>query len=269
MTSGKEMRFFPALLLSRLPPPILLNITMVSLRSALKATNCAVESITPEDDDPTICPACHKRMKTARGVQSHLGSARSCSWYKKGKLKELSMPGQFEEVVLSQDVPLLEDDFLHATDSDEAADDNIEPHEVMDDFHEQIFELIPAEGFDLDAPSPSLPRPRRTSNSLAPEDEDDDRLVVEHPTAGRHIRIVPTLHERWKKLFGGSMESEEDERVDSDVDMDDEQEDKFSPFASELDWRIAKWAVQEGIGHKSFDRLMSIPGVCIDTISHD
>src|ERR1700712_4280665 len=185
MTSG-EMCFFPTLLLSRLPPPILLNITMVSLRSAVKATNCAVESITPEDDDPTICPACHKRMKTARGVQSHLGSARSCSWYKKGKLKELSMPGQFEEVVLCQDVPLLEDDFLHAADSDEdEADDNIEPHEVMDDFHEQIFELIPADGFDLDAPGPSSPRPRRTSKSLAPEDEDDDRLVVEHPTAGR------------------------------------------------------------------------------------
>ncbi|KAG1884783.1 hypothetical protein F4604DRAFT_1977115 [Suillus subluteus] len=36
---------------------------------------------------------------------------------------------------------------------------------------------------------------------------------------------------------------------------------KFAPFASELDWRIARWAVQEGIGHKSFDRLMAIPGV--------
>jgi len=45
--------------------------------------------------------------------------------------------------------------------------------------------------------------------------------------------------------------------MDVDIDM----EDKFAPFASELDWRVARWAVQEGIGHKSFDRLMVIPGV--------
>ena len=65
---------------------------MVSLRSALKATNCAVENLMPEEDDPTVCPACHKCLRTARGVQAHLQSARSCSWYKKGKLKALTMP---------------------------------------------------------------------------------------------------------------------------------------------------------------------------------
>ncbi|KAF9226844.1 hypothetical protein BS17DRAFT_794275 [Gyrodon lividus] len=36
---------------------------------------------------------------------------------------------------------------------------------------------------------------------------------------------------------------------------------KFAPFPSELDWRVACWAVQEGIGHKLFDRLLAIPGV--------
>ena len=36
---------------------------------------------------------------------------------------------------------------------------------------------------------------------------------------------------------------------------------RFTPFASELDWRVACWAIQDGIGHKSFDRLMAIPGV--------
>lgn len=35
---------------------------------------------------------------------------------------------------------------------------------------------------------------------------------------------------------------------------------KFTLFASELDWRIGRWAIQEGIRHKSFDRLMLIPG---------
>ncbi|KAJ3966048.1 hypothetical protein EV361DRAFT_872717 [Lentinula raphanica] len=35
----------------------------------------------------------------------------------------------------------------------------------------------------------------------------------------------------------------------------------FAPFASEMDWRIAEWVVKDGIGHKSLDRLLSIPGV--------
>ena len=35
----------------------------------------------------------------------------------------------------------------------------------------------------------------------------------------------------------------------------------FAPFASELDWKIASWAVQEGIGQKTLDRLFSIPRV--------
>ncbi|KAE9382526.1 hypothetical protein BT96DRAFT_1055474, partial [Gymnopus androsaceus JB14] len=35
----------------------------------------------------------------------------------------------------------------------------------------------------------------------------------------------------------------------------------FAPFASEMDWRIVEWVVKDGIGHKSFDRLLDIPGV--------
>ncbi|KAG2097927.1 uncharacterized protein F5147DRAFT_747407 [Suillus discolor] len=34
----------------------------------------------------------------------------------------------------------------------------------------------------------------------------------------------------------------------------------FALFESELEWRVACWAIQDGIGHKSFDRLMVIPG---------
>jgi hypothetical protein len=56
-------------------------------------------------------------------------------------------------------------------------------------------------------------------------------------------------------MFGGVDE-------DGDVEMGEEDNvNKFAPFASELDWRVARWAVQEGIGHKSFDRLLAIPGV--------
>jgi len=234
---------------------------MVSLRSALKATNCAVENMMPEDDDPNICPACHKRFKTSCGVQSHLQTAKSCTWYKKGKLKALIMPGQFDEAVLFQDLPEAET----LPDGLPEEEDNVEAYEVMEDFHERILELIPPDDdFDADAPGPSQQSPSSSPRDTSPPPENDDRFVEEHPTAGHHIRVVPTLHERWKKLFGGE-DLEEDlegvEGVESAMDVDIDMEDKFAPFASELDWRVARWAVQEGIGHKSFDRLMAIPGV--------
>ncbi|KAG1760237.1 hypothetical protein EDD22DRAFT_980691 [Suillus occidentalis] len=43
--------------------------------------------------------------------------------------------------------------------------------------------------------------------------------------------------------------------------MEEEEDCLFYPFASHLDWEVACWAVQEGIGHKAFDRLLAIPGV--------
>ena len=78
-----------------------LSEVMVGLRSALQAFS---KDFTIEDDDPTICPACEKKFRSARGMSSHLGTARSCSWYKKGKLKALVMPGQFEDDILSEEI---------------------------------------------------------------------------------------------------------------------------------------------------------------------
>ena len=51
------------------------------------------------------------------------------------------------------------------------------------------------------------------------------------------------------------------EDSDSNASMEDvaSSEQRFSPFASELDWRVAGWAVQEGVGHKLLDQLLAIP----------
>jgi len=57
-------------------------------------------------------------------------------------------------------------------------------------------------------------------------------------------------------------DTDEDVLIDSGDDSNGDRDDnKWAPFASELDWRVAQWAVQEGVGHKSLDRLMAIPGV--------
>ncbi|EGO04582.1 hypothetical protein SERLA73DRAFT_68274 [Serpula lacrymans var. lacrymans S7.3] len=94
--------------------------------------------------------------------------------------------------------------------------------------------------------------------SKLPDEDDKERIEVPHPTAGKVIRMDKTVYERWKREFGA-------ENMDGDMDMDSDKSDGsgniFAPFASELDWRVACWAVQDGIGHKLFDRLMAIPGV--------
>jgi hypothetical protein len=88
------------------------------------------------------------------------------------------------------------------------------------------------------------------------EEEEDSRVEETHPTAGAVIRMHDHLHAKWQKHFGNQYH-------DGDVDMDEGDEDKrlFFPFASELDWNVANWAVKDGPGHKAFDRLLSIPGV--------
>ena len=35
----------------------------------------------------------------------------------------------------------------------------------------------------------------------------------------------------------------------------------WKPFASELDWQLAAWAVREEVHQGAVDRLLSIPGV--------
>jgi hypothetical protein len=35
----------------------------------------------------------------------------------------------------------------------------------------------------------------------------------------------------------------------------------YVPFTSELDWRVAQWAVKETVGNSAFDRLLEIPEV--------
>lgn len=42
---------------------------------------------------------------------------------------------------------------------------------------------------------------------------------------------------------------------------EEETQNPFSPFTSELDWKIGRWSVKDGPGHNAFDRLLQIPGV--------
>lgn len=97
--------------------------------------------------------------------------------------------------------------------------------------------------------------PSRHRGALAKEE--DSWLTETHPTAGRVIRMEEMVHAKWRTQFGLGDRGEEAGSESSD----DEDDTLFYPFASHLDWQVACWAVQEGIGHKAFDRLLAIPGV--------
>src|SRR5882757_8904090 len=132
-----------------------------------------------------------------------------------------------------------------------------DPSSVMEDHEDILFELLPSLE-DLQEGPQAGPSCGYYQTTLETE-EDDERVEEEDERAGACLRVVDTLHERWKREFGPSQDMQGDVNM-SDVSKDGDGT-KFSPFASELDWRIARWAIQDGIGHKSFDRLMSIPEV--------
>ncbi|KAF8906941.1 hypothetical protein CPB84DRAFT_1844074 [Gymnopilus junonius] len=43
------------------------------------------------DESIPQCPACGKNFKTSQGLNCHLLTAKSCSWYCKGKIRELTL----------------------------------------------------------------------------------------------------------------------------------------------------------------------------------
>lgn len=151
------------------------------------------------------------------------------------------------------------------------SDSSTEDHDIDEDpevveqaFHDELFHFLPAippqdDAMDVDQPGPSRP-PRRGPKDLQLDDDDDERYVEEYEGAGRIVRMKPELHRLWQEKFGGQ-QGREGEGGNTGAGASGGKDAFFAPFASELDWRVACWAVKDGIGHKSFDRFLAIPGV--------
>src|SRR6267154_5874030 len=160
---------------------------MTGFRSALRALNVNVECVHRQDDDPSICPACHKQLNSSQGVAAHLQTARSCQWYKKGKLRALTLPGQLgrdDEVEMGEvDEPLpAEVDEPLPAEVDELIDP-ANPTQVMQDFQDRFFDFVPILSH---SPGPQ-------SHRHDPDENADLRIEVPHPTAGRVIRMDETV----------------------------------------------------------------------------
>ncbi|KAG1720069.1 uncharacterized protein EDB91DRAFT_1065030 [Suillus paluster] len=178
------------------------------------------------------CPApgCIRTFGTTQGLNSHLRNAASCKWHKLGKGREL----------------------------DRVDEEGMEglPDGIVDEVEDDLFQLIPL-GPDNQEQGEPIAGPSTSRHRTALAEEEDARVTETHPTAGRVIRMEETVHAKWQTQFG----SGDGEEAESDCSDEDEDGNLFYPFASRLDWQVGCWAVQEGIGHKAFDRLFAIPGV--------
>lgn len=95
----------------------------------------------------------------------------------------------------------------------------------------------------------------------ADPDECDVHECPREWAAGQSRNPSPEQINEWRRRFafaGWRRPSGTDE----DVVMEDPPADVFAPFSSELDWRIARWAIKRCPSNAAFDELISEPGVC-------
>ncbi|KAF8218546.1 hypothetical protein L208DRAFT_1350381, partial [Tricholoma matsutake] len=190
------------------------------------------------------CPVCTRYFKTSHGLNSHLKTSRSCSWWKRRKLAEQQVQHKEEE----EEDP---DDALWQWNQEQG--------------NPYYFINVPPNAADEEPIGQSGPGPssqanqRATNQSQCLDENDDERHEEEDVGAGKVIPMDERLHDHWHQLF-------REQDGDGDVVMHDDDgattdKDNYAPFASEMDWRVAQWMVKDGIGHKSFDRFLAIPGV--------
>lgn len=227
-----------------------------------------------QDIDNRTCPACSHTFKTAQGLNSHLSSSKKCAWYCKGKRRQLE-PLEIEEVEMTVEDEV-EERMSRSVESEGEGEGEGDPGDLLDELNDTLFQFVPlsasassssTSSADIHLPTNHASTSTSTRNgdpgtatfqsSMRLDDDTDERVEDIDEMAGKVIRMDATLRDRWKRLFRA---------VDADameVDGDDDPviSNRWAPFASELDWRVAKWAVQEGAGHNSFDRLLAIPGV--------
>lgn len=183
---------------------------------------------------PYQCPVCLNTFRSISGKETHLSQAKSCQWY---CLQELQN--------LVQDLPVVQTELepeITASDSSASGDEedyymNYMTVNDIPNYHALIPEQRNGEE-EYETEALPVHQPPRVL-----DDDNDAQYVETHPTAG--------------KIVGKSTDSE------GDTVMGNDEEGGFAPFSSELDWKIAEWAVKDSIGHNSLDRLLAIPGVCL------
>lgn len=151
------------------------------------------------------------------------------------------------------------------SDSDDAMDVDIDPSGIASTSSHPIH---------------PVPLSAHRTTSVRLDDEEDDRVVDISERGGESFGSGINSHDHWQlrlKELAKEMQDREHVRLererrrreergldeDETIESDDWENNEWIPFRSKLDWDIAKWAIDEGIGKGSIDRLLQIPGVSI------
>jgi hypothetical protein len=207
---------------------------------------------------------CGRYFQRQSSMACHLSSARSCQWYLSEKFKAWD-----EEEDNSITFPPMNEDYggIFEKDNDHSTDDPTNLHAVISQlnlgpqdniFIPHITANLSAEN-DTDTTSEAGPGPQNTANRLRRaalsnhtlDDDHDERITVTHKNAGVIQRKDPPPVHSYKA----------DKDQDGDTEMDGTVAQPFHPFYSDLDWRIAQWAIKDSPGQNALDRLLSVPGV--------
>ncbi|EGO04591.1 hypothetical protein SERLA73DRAFT_68281 [Serpula lacrymans var. lacrymans S7.3] len=179
-----------------------------------------------------------------------------CAWYKKGKRRELEADNLGPEQVVFDEVNL---------------DENVYDQENYDsDGSEDIFLNSLQKPFNNFLNDPAMQGNTQDNLNPGPEmqagsshhphslhfnlDDDDERVVEQNENAGKVIRVDLDAHDPWRESF--HQFCQDDDEMDIDLPYN-----RWALFSTELDWKFAHWALQEGVGQKSLDRSLAIPEV--------
>ncbi|EGO27000.1 hypothetical protein SERLADRAFT_407586 [Serpula lacrymans var. lacrymans S7.9] len=119
--------------------------------------------------------------------------------------------------------------------------------DVLQELQKDLFSFVPIQPPDIIEDKQNIAGPSLHPNLIILDDDEDECIEVEHPTAGKVISMDETLHQRWRREFfraGGGGDRGED------VEMGEDPDPKFFPFASEMDWRVACWEIKDGVKEK-------------------
>ncbi|EGO04541.1 hypothetical protein SERLA73DRAFT_157688 [Serpula lacrymans var. lacrymans S7.3] len=178
------------------------------------------------------CPACGKLLKTPQGVMAHLSMSAMCAWYRKGKRRELEADNLGLEQVVYDEVNL---------------DENV--------CNQEDYDLDGSEDIFLDSLQNPFKNCKATPRitSLSSKLKCRELGVVEqNENASKVIRVDMDAYNKWRESF--HQFNQDDDEMDIDLPYN-----RWALFSTELDWKFAHWALQEGVGQKSLDRLLVIP----------
>ncbi|KAH9913048.1 uncharacterized protein B0H18DRAFT_888958 [Fomitopsis serialis] len=195
----------------------------------------------------TTCAACNRPFDTVQGLSAHQTTSQGCAWYKKGKLKE----------VFAFDISDDEDDIgLHELDAQSQREREPQGEDPSDlaSLYDFVDVRVPGREGTSSKSGTSSAQSRRTL-----DDNADPRVEDVDEDAARVIRTDEAVRKSWREQRRKEAHRHDD-REKTVEQGDRDPSNPWEPFESEMDWRFASWAIQEGLSRGSVDRALAIPG---------